>query len=168
MNVSHLLTALLAVAVACFISGAEASPRLQAPTFSPLPLQAGLKCGLVNGQLVCGNTNDKGKHNDDDNDQQGNGDDHHHGKKKNNDDDTGLSECTIQGPNSGGGCKGGFKYVCEKLKNGKKCCGCVADKSAKPPTAPPQPEQGTEKKGDTLLLPYCEEKNGQLVCTPQN
>ena len=33
--------------------------------------------------------------------------------------------------NSGGGCKGGFKYVCEKLKSGKKCCGCVADKNAK-------------------------------------
>jgi hypothetical protein len=50
----------------------------------------------------------------------------------NNDDDTGLSECTIQGPNSGGGCKGGFKYVCEKLKSGKKCCGCVVDKNAEP------------------------------------
>ena len=62
---------------------------------------------------------------DDDNDHHGN-DDHHNKKKKNTNDDTGLSECTIQGPSSGGGCKGGFKRVCEKLKSGKKCCGCVA------------------------------------------
>jgi hypothetical protein len=97
--------------------------------FSPLSLQAGLKCGLVNGQLVCGNKSG-GKHKDDDDDQQGD-DDNHHKKKKNTDDETGLSECTIQGPNSGGGCKGGFKYVCEKMKSGKKCCGCVVDKNAK-------------------------------------
>jgi hypothetical protein len=24
-----------------------------------------------------------------------------------------------------------LKYVCEKLKNGNKCCGCVGDKNAK-------------------------------------
>lgn len=125
----------------------------------------------------------KNKNHDDDDD-----DDNHHGKgkKKNTDGDTSdLSECTIQGPNSGGGCKGGFKYVCEKMKSGKKCCGCVADKNAKSQQAPaqagqkgednvlwgdyqkapPQTEQGTENKGGTLLLPYCEEKNGQLVCT---
>jgi hypothetical protein len=116
-------------------------------------------------------------------------------KKQNHGDDDGggqseLSECTIQSAGGGGGCKGGFKYVCEKMKSGKKCCGCVADKNAKsqqapaqagqkgednvlwgdyqqPQKAPPQTEQGTEKKGGTLLLPYCEEKGGQLVCTPQ-
>jgi hypothetical protein len=125
----HLLTVSLAAALVCFISGAEASPHFQPPTFSPLPVQAGLKCGLENGQLVCGNTNGSGKHHDDDDDQQGNDD--------NTDDDTGLSECTIQGPNSGGGCKGGFKYVCEKLKSGKKCCGCVPDKNAKPGAGDP-------------------------------
>ena len=99
--------------------------------FSPLPLQAGLKCGLVNGELKCGNSNSSGKHHDDNDDQQGNDDDHHHKKKKNTDDDAGLSECTIQTANSGGGCKTGFKRVCEKLKSGKKCCGCVVDKNAK-------------------------------------
>ena len=78
-----------------------------------------------------------------------------------------LSECTIQSAGGAGGCKGGFKYVCEKMKSGKKCCGCVPDKSAKAPKAPPQTEQGTENKGGTLLLPYCEEKDGHLVCTPQ-
>lgn len=137
MNLSHLLTASLAAALVCFIGGAKASPHFQAPVFSPQPLQVDLKCGLVNGKVVCGNKNSSGKHRNDD-DQQGNDDEHHHKKKKkNNDDDTGLSECTIQGANSGGGCKGGLKYVCEKLKSGKKCCGCVVDKNAKPTNTPP-------------------------------
>ena len=57
-------------------------------------------------------------------------------KKKNTDEDTGLSECTIQQPGGGGGCKGGFKRVCEKLKSGKKCCGCVVDPNAKPQDKP--------------------------------
>ena len=75
MNLSQLLTASLAGAVVCFISGAEASPRFQAPMFSPLPLQAGFKCGLVNGQLVCGDKKkSSSKHNDDD-DQGNNNDD---------------------------------------------------------------------------------------------
>ena len=86
-------------------------------------------------------------------------------KQKHGGDDGGgqseLSECTIQSPGGGGGCKGGFKYVCEKMKSGKKCCGCVPDKRAKPSKEVPQTEQGA----DTLLLPYCEEKDGQLVCT---
>src|SRR4051812_23214912 len=116
MNLSHLLTASLAGALVCFISGAEASPHFPAPTFSPLPLQAGLKCGLVNGHIECGDTNGGGKHHDDDDDQQGNNDDDHK-KKKNSDEDTGLENCTIQSSNSGGGCKSGFKYVCEKLKS---------------------------------------------------
>ena len=132
MKLYHVVTGLLAGAMVCFISEAEASPHFQAPVFSPLPLQAGLKCGLVNGELKCGNSSG----NDQDDDQQGNDDEHHHKKKKNNDDDTGLSECTIQGANSGGGCKGGFKYVCEKLKSGKKCCGCVVDPNAKPANKP--------------------------------
>ena len=66
MKLSHLITVLLAGAGVLFISGAQSSPHLQAPLFSPLPLQAGLKCGLVNGQLVCGNKNSSGKHHDDD------------------------------------------------------------------------------------------------------
>ena len=99
MNVSHLLTTFIAAAMVCFISGAEASPHFSTPTFSPLPVQAGLKCGLVNGQVVCGNSS--GKHRDD---QQENDDDHH-GKKKNNDDDAGLSECTIQGAGGGAGAR---------------------------------------------------------------
>ena len=96
MKLSHLLTASLAGALVCFIGGAEASPHFQAPMFSPLPLQAGLKCGLVNGHLNAATSGGK-HHDDDDDDQQGNDDDHHQNKKKNTDDDKGLSECTIQG-----------------------------------------------------------------------
>lgn len=55
--------------------------------------------------------------------------DNHHKKNK---DSAALTECTIQSSGSGGGCKGGFKRVCQKLKNGDKCCGCVADKNAEP------------------------------------
>ena len=50
------------VALAFFISGAKASPHFQAPMFSPLSMQAGLRCGLVNGHIECGNTNGGGKH----------------------------------------------------------------------------------------------------------
>jgi hypothetical protein len=62
----------------------------------------------------------------------GNGKDH--GKDKDTKKDRPeLTECTIQQPGGGGGCKTGFKRVCEKLKSGKKCCGCVPDKSAQTP-----------------------------------
>jgi hypothetical protein len=67
----------------------------------------------------------KNQKNDDDDD------DHHH-KNKNSDDDSGLTDCTIQQSGGGGGCTAPLKYVCEKLKGGKKCCGCVVDKNAKP------------------------------------
>jgi hypothetical protein len=70
MNLSHLLTVVLTFVVVCFVSGAEASPYVQQPMFSPLPQQAGLRCGLVNGQLVCGNKKSGSQQNDDD----GNGD----------------------------------------------------------------------------------------------
>jgi hypothetical protein len=64
----------------------------------------------------------KNQKNDDDDD------DHHH-KNKNSDDDSGLTDCTIQQSGGGGGCTAPLKYVCEKLKGGKKCCGCVVDNS---------------------------------------
>jgi hypothetical protein len=123
MNHSYSLTVIAAAAFVFFTNGAESSPH-QTPGYSPLPLEAGLRCGLVNGQVVCGDKKNSNKHHDDD-------DGHDKGKKKKTDDDdaSGLTECTIQGTNSGGGCKSGFKYVCEKMKSGKKCCGCVPDKS---------------------------------------
>ena len=131
MNSPHVLSVLAVAALVSFtMSSIEAAPHLQTPTFSVPTLQAGLKCGLVNGKLVCGDTKSSGKHQDDDDEDDD--DDHHKGKKKktNNDDDTGLENCTIQSSNSGGGCKSGFKYVCEKMKSNKKCCGCVRDKNA--------------------------------------
>jgi hypothetical protein len=177
MNFSQAATVLAAAALVFFTSGAESSPRWQTPAFSSLPLQAGLKCGLVNGQVVCGNRN--GKHNGD----QGN-DDHDHGKgkkKKTNDDASGLSECTIQGANGGGGCKTGFTRVCEKLKSGNKCCGCVPDKSST--SAGQSAPTGSGGKTDsssggikpieevppaTLLLPYFEcDVNQPGGCTTQ-
>ena len=62
----------------------------------------------------------------------------HSGQSQN---DSGLTNCTIVQPGGGGGCKGGFKYVCEKMKSGDKCCGCVPtqDSTAK----------GTEPEKDT-------------------
>ena len=63
-----------------------------------------------------------------------------------------LTECTIQGPNSGGGCKSGFTRVCEKMKSGKKCCGCVADKTA--------PAPAEEKLEDSPCFTHCSTKCG--------
>ena len=48
-----------------------------------------------------------------------------------NQDDAGLSSCTIELSGGGGGCGGGLKRVCKTI-GGKKCCGCVPDKNAKP------------------------------------
>jgi len=132
MKLSHLMTVALAGVAVLFVSGAESSTHFQVPMFSPLLLQAGLNCGLVNGQFVCGNTKSSGKHHDD-NDDDGKDKKKNTDDDKNSDDDTGLTDCTIQQPGGGGGCTGGFKRVCEKLKNGKKCCGCMVDKNAPPP-----------------------------------
>ena len=132
-------------------------------TFSGQSVRAGwsdLAASLTTGASspVLSVKKNKNDDDDDDNDHHGN-DDHHNKKKKNTNDDTGLSECTIQGPSSGGGCKGGFKRVCEKLKSGKKCCGCVVDKNA--PKAEPKGSSGgikpvEEVPAGTILLPYFE------------
>ena len=104
----------------------------------------------------------KHKNDNDDDDNNNN----HHGKvKKNNDGDAGLSECTIIQPGGGGGCKTGLKWVCEKMKSGNKCCGCVPDKSQG--TSASQSGGGNktgsggikpidEKPAGTILLPYFE------------
>jgi hypothetical protein len=57
--------------------------------------------------------------------------DHHHK------DTDALTECTIESSGGGGGCVSGFKRVCQKLKNGKKCCGCVEEKHSEATTTPP-------------------------------
>lgn len=59
--------------------------------------------------------------------------DHH--KKKNKDDGGQLEQCTIV--KSGGmGCVAPLKLVCQKMKNGQKCCGCVGEKATKAQTPP--------------------------------
>lgn len=64
----------------------------------------------------------KHKHQDDDDDDANN-------------DDNGLEQCTIV--KSGGmGCVAPQKLVCQKMKNGQKCCGCVGEKAAKTQTPP--------------------------------
>jgi hypothetical protein len=84
--------------------------------------------------------------------------DHH---KKNKDSDA-LTECTIESSGGGGGCTVGFKRVCQKLKNGNKCCGCVPDKSAKGDgttqgsSTSKSSSGGTNNGSGTLLLPYFE------------
>ncbi len=100
-------------------------------------LQARFGCNLVNGQLVCGDKS--GGKADDDNDQS---DKHGSNKgKKHKDKDEELTTCSIQPSSGGGGCVTGFKHVCEKMKNGKKCCGCVPDKNAHAPAQAPKVKQ---------------------------
>ena len=72
---------------------------------------------------------------------------HHDGQSQN---DSGLTECTVVQSGGGGGCKTGFKYVCEKMKSGNKCCGCVADQNAKQAPA----GQGGESQGNVLTGDY--------------
>jgi len=131
------------LAVLGFVSMAGATPLSQkAPGVSTpdVLFQVDSKCRKVDGKLV-GNCKKSGKkHRDDDDDDDD--DDHHQkgkGKGQGKHEDSGLSECTIQTPNGGGGCKTGFKRVCEKMKSGKKCCGCVADPNAPKSEAKPLP-----------------------------
>ena len=74
MNLSHVLSVLVATALIFLMSAAESSPRLQKPTCSPLALEAGFKCELVDGQLVCGNKKKSSKHQDDNDDANDDGD----------------------------------------------------------------------------------------------
>ncbi len=101
-----------------------ALPRVSSVERSPAVELVGFGCNFINGKLVCGKS--ESSDNDDD-------EDNHKHKKKAKDSDAELTECTIQQSEGGGGCVKGFKHVCEKLKNGKKCCGCVPDKNAQAP-----------------------------------
>ena len=120
-----------AVTVLGFASMAPASALLpKAPSLQPpnVLLQVDSKCKRVDGKLVGDCKKSGKKHRDDDDDDD---DDHQKGKGKGKgkQEDSGLTECTIQTPNSGGGCKNGT-WKCEKMKSGKKCCGCVPNKNA--------------------------------------
>ncbi|HZP07737.1 hypothetical protein [Methyloceanibacter sp.] len=109
-----------------------ALPRVSSVERSPAVELVGFGCNFVNGKLICGKSESGDDADDEDNHKhmQGDEDDNHKHKKNAKDTDSELTECTIQEPGGGGGCVKGFKHVCEKLKNGKKCCGCVPDKNA--------------------------------------
>ena len=142
MNLSHLLTALLGVAVACFIGGAEASPHLQAPKFSTLPTQAGFNCGLINGKLVCGDKKNT-KHNDDDDNDQG----------KNNDD----NDQKPKGKKTAKDCK---KARCEPglvvLEKPNKYGACCEAREGLPPPA----AEKCKFPGEVGTPPNCQCPNG--------
>ena len=70
---------------------------------------------------------------------------HKHQDDDADDDDNGLEQCTIQKPKSGMGCVAPAKLVCQKMKNGKKCCGCVGGPSKATTTPPPAATTQTYK-----------------------
>jgi len=140
MHLSQFVAGLIAsAAVLLFCGDVRAAPLLDelSPALS-LVVQVGFNCGLVDGKLVCGGKKSHTQGSDEADDSANS--DHHDKKgKKDGSDKPELTECTIQESKGGGGCVTGFKHVCEKLKNGKKCCGCVPDKNAQ--ATKPKPVQ---------------------------
>ena len=114
-----------ALSVALIAEAGFALPRASSVERSQAVERVGFGCNFIDGKLVCG----KSESSDDADDDSGD----HPKKKKAKDTDSELTECTIQQGPGGGGCVKGFKHVCEKLKSGKKCCGCVPDKNAQAP-----------------------------------
>ena len=72
--------------------------------------------------------------------------------------DTGLTECTIVQPAGGGGCKTGFKYVCDKIKSGNKCCGCAPNKGSQAAEGD-EPKQGTQAQGTDAAQDWVDTQN---------
>jgi endosialidase-like protein len=118
-----------ALSVVLIAGAGFALPRALSVERSPAVERVGFGCNFINGKLVCG----KSESSDDADDDSGD-----HQKKKAKDTDSELTECTIQQGPGGGGCVKGFKHVCQKLKSGKKCCGCVPDKNAQAPANAPE------------------------------
>ena len=123
------------LSVALIAEAGFALPRASSIERSPAVELVGFGCNFVNGKLICGKSKSGDDADDEDNHKHMQGDEDDNHKHKKNAKDTGdeLTECTIQQGPGGGGCVKGFKHVCEKLKNGKKCCGCVPDKNAQAP-----------------------------------
>ncbi len=129
-----------ALAFLLIVEAAFALPRVSSVARAPAIELAGFGCNFENGKLICGKS-DNGGDADDDGDQkhmQGDDDDNHKHKKNSEDAGDELTECTIQQGPGGGGCTTGFKHVCQKMKSGKKCCGCVPDKNAQAPANAPE------------------------------
>jgi hypothetical protein len=120
---------MLNFAKVCCITGALALVLAASGTVHAGLTTNGVAADVSNTSLLVKVDNKKKKHKD--------------GQSQNS---SGLTDCTIVSPGGGGGCKTGFKYVCEKMKSGNKCCGCVADKHAK--QAPAQ----TDQKADDNVL----------------
>ena len=124
-----------ALSVVLIAEAGVALPRASSVERSPAVERVGFGCNFINGKLVCGKSESGDDVDDEDNQKhmQDDEDDNHKHKKNAKDTDSELTECTIQKGPGGGGCVKGFKHVCEKLKSGKKCCGCVPDKNAQAP-----------------------------------
>jgi hypothetical protein len=160
-------------AVALFAAGHAATASsihrhgISIPKHSLLVVLAGFGCNLVNGQLVCGKSGGKKKNSEDDTDDDA--DEHEdskkHKKHQDADTDDGLTQCSIQESSGGGGCVKGFKHVCEKLKSGKKCCGCVPDKNAQAPAGGAGPAPVVQICCNANLTGP---GNGPVICSTDN
>jgi hypothetical protein len=139
-----------ALSVVLIAEAGFALPHASSVERSPAVELVGFGCNFINGKLVCGKS-ESSNDNDEDN---------HKHKKKTKDTGDELTECTIQQGPGGGGCVTGFKHVCEKLKNGKKCCGCVPDKSAQAPAG--------EKMEDNPCFGQCSNQCGGATQEARN
>jgi hypothetical protein len=133
----------LALGLLLIVDAGFALPHASSVERAPAVERVGFGCNFIDGKLVCGKSESSDDADDEDNQKhmQDDEDDNHKHKKKAKDTDSELTECTIQQSPGGGGCVKGFKHVCEKLKSGKKCCGCVPDKNAQAPAQAPAGEK---------------------------
>jgi hypothetical protein len=161
----------LVLSVALIAEAGFALPRASSVERSRALELVGFGCNFINGKLICGNSESSDDADDEDNHKhmQGDEDDNHkHNKHQKNakDTDSELTECTIQQGPGGGGCVKGFKHVCEKLKSGKKCCGCVPDKNAQAPA-------GGAGTAPAVVRICCDANlsgpgNGPVICSTDN
>jgi len=157
-----------ALSVVLIAEAGFALPRVSSVERSPAVELVGFGCNFVNGKLICGKSESGDDADDEDNPKhmQGDEDDNHKHKKNAKDTDSELTECTIQQGPGGGGCVKGFKHVCQKLKNGKKCCGCVPDKNAQAPA-------GGAGTAPAVVRICCDANlsgpgNGPVICSTDN
>jgi hypothetical protein len=148
-----------ALSVVLIAGAGFALPRALSVERSPAVERVGFGCNFINGKLVCG----KSESSDDADDADDEGNQKHKKKAKDGDE---LTECTIQQGPGGGGCVKGFRHVCEKLKSGKKCCGCVPDKNAQAPAAGAGP-------APAVVRICCDANlsgpgNGPVICSTDN
>ena len=153
-----------ALSVALIAEAGFALPRASSVERSPAVERVGFGCNFINGKLVCGKSESSDDADDEDNQKhmQDDEDDNHKHKKKAEDTGDELTECTIQQGPGGGGCVKGFKHVCEKLKSGKKCCGCVPDKNDQAPAGGAGPAPVVQICCDANLTGP---GNGPVICS---